>query len=306
MICDEDRPAVMAQVEGILRDQKPSALEHRIVHKDGRIRWLKNTTVARKDAQGQLISYDGLISDITDRKQAELALRQSEERLALVIEGSSDGIWDWNLITNEVYFSPRWKSMLGYEEQEVENHFSAWERLLHPADKERALARIQTYLSGRTAAYELEHRLQHKDGSYRWILARGVALRDAQGKPVRMAGSHIDVTERKAAELALQQSYQTQEVLNALLSISLQDISLEEMLQHVLDHILGISWLSVETKGAIFLIQPHRLTLALKAQRNLANLQTGCSLVPLGRCLCGRAAASGELLIPAYYSDRLL
>ena len=102
-----------------------------------------------------------------------------EERLALVIEGSSDGIWDWDLKTNEVYFSTRWKSMLGYADDEVEHHFSAWERLLHPDDRERALDGVQAYLAGRTSSFELEHRLRHRDGSYRWILSRGVASRDA-------------------------------------------------------------------------------------------------------------------------------
>jgi PAS domain S-box-containing protein len=224
MIYSEDKPAVMAQAEGILRGETPPPLEHRIVHKNGRIRWIKNTTVPRKDDQGWLISYDGLISDITDRKQAELALRQSEERLALVIQGSSDGVWDWDLRTNEVYFSARWKAMLGYAEDEVENHFSAWERLLHPADRERALASIKAYLSGQTSAFELEHRLRHKDGSYRWILSRGVALRDAQGKPVRMAGSHVDLTERKQAEEQLERAYAELSQSEAALKAALQKL----------------------------------------------------------------------------------
>jgi PAS domain S-box-containing protein len=295
MIYSEDKPAVTAQAEAILRGETPPPLEHRIVHKDGRIRWIKNVTVPRKDDQGRLISYDGLISDITDRKRAELALRQSEERLALVIQGSSDGVWDWDLRTNAVYFSARWKAMLGYTEPEVEHHFSAWERLLHPADRERALASIQAYLSGQTPTYELEHQLRHKDGSYRWILSRGVALRDAQGKAVRMAGSHVDLTERKRAELALRQSHQTQEVLNALLSISLRDISLDETLQQVIDQILAVPWLSLEAKGAIFVVEADPLALVLKAQRNLpAGCQAACGLVPFGRCHCGRAAASGK------------
>ncbi len=159
------------------------------------------------DSAGLPYAFCGISTDITERKQAELALRQSQERLALVIQGSSDGIWDWDVVTNEVYFSARWKSMLGYGEHEVPNHFSSWERLLHPDDRDRALASVQAYLSGQTSSFELEHRLRHKDGSYRWILSRGVALRDASGKPVRMAGSHVDLTARKETEEQLRRAY---------------------------------------------------------------------------------------------------
>ncbi len=133
--------------------------------------------------------------------------KTTEERLALVIQGSNDGIWDWDVAANEVYFSSRWKSMLGYADNEVEHRFSAWERLLHPADRERALASVQAYLAGQTPTFELEHRLRHKDGSYRWVLARGVALRDASDKPVRMAGSNVDLTARKETEEQLRQAY---------------------------------------------------------------------------------------------------
>jgi PAS domain S-box-containing protein len=159
------------------------------------------------DAGGVPYASCGISTDITERKRAELAVRQSQERLALIIQGSSDGVWDWDLASGEVYYSSRWKSMLGYAEDEVEPRFCAWERLLHPEDRERALAAVRGYLAGQTAAFELEHRLRHKDGSYRWILSRGVALRDATGKPLRMAGSHVDLTARKEAEAQLRQAY---------------------------------------------------------------------------------------------------
>jgi PAS domain S-box-containing protein len=134
------------------------------------------------------------------------ALKEREERLALVIQGTNDGIWDWNLETNEVYFSPRWKAMLGYADHEIANRFDEWRRLTHPDDLECAMAELQAYLKGQMPDYRLEHRLRHKDGSYRWVLARGIALRHPDGKPYRMAGSHTDITERRDAEEVIRRS----------------------------------------------------------------------------------------------------
>lgn len=201
-----------------------SNLEFEMVRKDGTTLAVLLSATAVKDASGNYEMSRTTIFDITERRRAELALRQSEQRLALVIQGSSDGVWDWNLTTNEVYFSPRWKGMLGYAEHELRNHFSAWEGLLHPADREHAQARLQAYLAGQTPTYELEHRLRHKDGSYRWILARAVALRDAQGKPVRMAGSHVDLTERRQAEEQIQRAYAELSQNEAALQAALQKL----------------------------------------------------------------------------------
>jgi PAS domain S-box-containing protein len=142
----------------------------------------------------------------TELRRQEEALRASEERLGMIIKGSNDGVWDWNIPTGDVYFSPRWKSMLGYEDHEIENNFTAWEALLHPDDKERALRVLNDYFGGKTPVYQLEHRLRHKDGNYRWILARGVVSRDPGGRPLRMAGSHVDLTHLKQAEQELRQA----------------------------------------------------------------------------------------------------
>jgi PAS domain S-box-containing protein len=134
------------------------------------------------------------------RRKAEEELRRSQERFELAVRGSQDGLWDWDLRTGDVYYSPRWKSILGFEDQEIAHRIEEWEQLLHPDERERVLAANFAHAQGATPYYEYEYRLRHKDGSYRWILARGVALRDASGKAYRMAGSHVDITERKRSE----------------------------------------------------------------------------------------------------------
>lgn len=127
------------------------------------------------------------------------------ERLALAIEGANDGLWDWDIATNSVYYSPRWKAMLGYKDDEISDDFDEWTRRIHPDDRERCLAAIDAHLNSPESAYRIEHRLRHKDGSWRWILTRAASLRDASGRAYRIAGWHTDITERKARESQVKQ-----------------------------------------------------------------------------------------------------
>ncbi len=124
----------------------------------------------------------------------------------LAIKGSDDGLWDWNIETNEMFFSTRWKQMLGYAEHEITNHCQEWEQRVHPEDLEQVKLNIYNYLQGNISEYATEYRLRHKDGSYLWILSRGILLRDVHGTPYQMAGSHSDITNRKFAESALRES----------------------------------------------------------------------------------------------------
>lgn len=160
-----------------------------------------------------LVDHDGhvrgglvVVRDISERKRAEEELRRSRERFDLAVQGSQDGLWDWDLENNIIYYSPRWKSIIGYEDHEIGSTIEDWETRLHPDERERVLAANYAHIDGSTPHYEYEYRLRHKDGSYRWILARGVALRHANGKAYRMAGSHVDVTSRREAEQALKES----------------------------------------------------------------------------------------------------
>ncbi|TQD25654.1 PAS domain S-box protein [Methanolobus vulcani] len=145
--------------------------------------------------------------DITERKKTEETLKEkstelqkSYERFRVAVDGSQNGIWDWDLYTNEIYFSPRWKAMAGYEDHELQNKFSIFKHMIHPDDRKKVMNRLGKYLKDEISDYDLEFRLRHKNGNYIWVLSRGAALRDENGYPYRMAGSLTDITERKRAE----------------------------------------------------------------------------------------------------------
>ncbi|MEA2144277.1 MAG: hypothetical protein QOI64_2707 [Solirubrobacteraceae bacterium] len=133
-------------------------------------------------------------------------LRASQERYALAVEGSNDGIWDHDFTTGAGYFSPRWKAMLGYAPDEVGDDPEEWAARVHPDDVASMREGWEAHLRGEVASFEHEHRMQHSDGDYRWFLTRGVAIRDGHGEPMRMAGSMSDITTRKAAEELLRRS----------------------------------------------------------------------------------------------------
>ena len=157
------------------------------------------------DGAGLQAEITKLKSELDALKQCKLGgnseLCQSEQRLALMMDGLSDGLWDWNIETGEVYFSPHWKSMLGYENHELENDFQTWKQLIVSADRAHAVACLERYLDGETDAFETEFRMQHCDGHEVFVLSRGVkVLRQSDGKAVRMIGSHVDISASRHTE----------------------------------------------------------------------------------------------------------
>jgi PAS domain S-box-containing protein len=175
--------------------------EKEYLHEDGNFHWYEIQYLPVKDEQNEVINLIMKFQDITKRKQKEQQMLSfQEERFQFAIEGSNDGIWDWNTLKDEVYFSSRWKRMLGYEDNEIKNEFEEWETRLHSEDKERVLKEVETALKNRNYSYAVEHRVKCKDGNYKWILARGKVIEWNNDEPKRMAGTHTDISDRKAME----------------------------------------------------------------------------------------------------------
>jgi PAS domain S-box-containing protein len=207
LVHPDDVGRLKALITGYLNQQLPNyEITFRMQHKAGHYLWVLSRAFAVWDDTGKPIRIVGVLTDITAIKQTEEALKQSEERFDLAMHGSNDGLWDWNIVTNEVYFSPRWKEMLGYADHEIPHHLTEWTKRVHPEDLDKAMSEVTVYLGKKRPFYENIHRAQHKDGHYIWILDRGIAVWNAEGKPVRMVGTHTDLTALKQTEDALKQS----------------------------------------------------------------------------------------------------
>ncbi|BCL38374.1 PAS domain S-box protein [Nostoc sp. MS1] len=202
----QDRETVIIPSYADIFAGKPFNLEYRFYHKDGSLRWLGSTYTSRYDAQADCWVVIATNIDISELKQAEAALRQSEQRWQLAIAGTDEAIWDWDITTNHTYRSERWFEMLGYERHQLSSFNDEWRIRLHPDDYNHVIATKEAYLKQEIASYHVEYRLQCRDGYYRWFRSRAKAVWDEQGNPIRLVGSLADITQRKEAETALVRS----------------------------------------------------------------------------------------------------
>ncbi len=177
---------------------------------------LNTTVLTYREAYIIFMAFLGIISAIVGGIVAyfvikrissiESILFKEKERYSLAVRGANDGLWDWDLKTNQIYFSARWKAMLGYEDHELNNNLEEWIKRIHPDDSEKSMADLTAHLNGHSYYFENEQRLLHKDGSYRYFQIRGLAMRDENGKSYRIAGSQTDINENKLIEKQLKQN----------------------------------------------------------------------------------------------------
>ena len=231
LIFPEDLPTVLECFERHVqsRGKIPYYNEVRYRHKNGSTVWVIYS--------GQVIEWDdadnplrmvGFHLDISDRKQAEEALRESDARWQFALEGSGDGVWDWNPQTKTAFFSRQWKAMLGYADHEVGNTLDEWDSRIHPDDKSQTHVDLNKHFSGETSSYQNEHRIRCRDGRYKWILGRGKVIEwTPDGRPLRVIGTHTDITDRKLADQKIREQA-------ALLDIASNAIFVRDLDQQIL------------------------------------------------------------------------
>jgi diguanylate cyclase (GGDEF)-like protein/PAS domain S-box-containing protein len=183
-------------VEKTFKSQDPCAKDELIALKDGSRIWLEIYTYPIFNDYGEVEHVVEYMRDITDRKRAEEELRKSEERYALAAKGANDGLWDWDAKTGAVYYSSRWRSILGLDNESLKEGLDEWLKRIHPEERGEVKTDLDAHMRGVTPHFESEHRVLHKDGTYRWVIVRGLCVRNGH----RIAGSITDITKRKKIE----------------------------------------------------------------------------------------------------------
>ncbi len=255
--------------------------------KEGRGFWVRLDTQPVRDAAGLLRHFITIASDITEEKRAAKALQLSEERWELALDGSDDGVWDWSMADDTMWFSARWKALIGYAEDEFPCNFEAWRGALHPDDWPWVQATLDAYLTRRSERYSVEFRMRHKNGSWRWILSRGKACFSPEGRPLRMIGTHTDVTSWRETELELRTQREQSEQLNEQLETAIAGAQ-----QSALEANLGS-----QAKSEFLAVMSHEIRTPMNAVIGFTSLLLDTPLTAEQRDWVGTVRSSGEALL---------
>ena len=221
------RDVVRPTMQSVLpqRDTSTHVMEYRFHRKDGSICWILANIFVQWNESGQYWNVTVVDTDVSDFKRTQTALQASEDRWQFALEGAEDGVWDWHTPTNTVFYSRQWKAMLGYTEDEIGDQLNEWDSRIHPDDKPQAYASLNRHLRGETPLYQTEHRIRCQDGRYKWVLTRGKVIeRDTDGQPLRVIGTHSDISDRRLAEQRIREQ------------AALIDIATDAIFVHDLDH----------------------------------------------------------------------
>jgi diguanylate cyclase (GGDEF)-like protein/PAS domain S-box-containing protein len=236
----DDLPGTETALQAAIERKQDFDVEFRILRDDGEQRWVKASALVQHNAQGEPIRVIGTNYDITAHKQAELALKSAKDQLELVLQASSEGFWDFNLLTGEIYFSPQWKAMLGYADQELDNSLEMWASVIFEEDRVTTLQLIEDYNAGKVDHFTMTQRFHHKNGSTVYVLSRAIHLKDEQGNVVRMIGSHLDMTQLVEMQNALKTSEMQ---LSSVLNSSLDGIMAFHSIRDKQGNIIDFEWL---------------------------------------------------------------
>ena len=213
--------------------------------------------------------WHGYLHDVTERKILEDSLRNQEERYNLAIETTDAGVWDWDIINDTVALSKKWKTMLGYNEEEIEDSFNSWKNLWHPDDRAMISNALKNHLEGKSNKYEIVYRILHKDGNYRWVMTKGDIIWNDDGKPIRFIGTNIDISKYKEIESELITAQKLAEEASAAKSIFLSNITHE--IRTPLNSIIGYTNL-LDIDEDLNLVQKERVKSILISSEHLLSL----------------------------------
>lgn len=248
----QDTPCAPEELplEQAIRGETIDAMELRAVYgPDTPNKWLNITARPLREQEGAVSGGVAVVRDISAAKQAEIVLRESEQRYALAANGVNDGLWDWQLEREQIYFSPRWKEMLGYTDDEIGDTIEEWLSRVHPDDHEQLETRLAAHRGRLISHLEFEYRIKHKNGEYRWMLCRGQAVWSPAGTAARMAGSQTDITDRKLVE---------QQLMHDALHDGLTGLPNRALFVDRLDHALNRSKRNLDYKFAVLFLDLDR------------------------------------------------